>query len=59
VALAWVLRQKGVITIPKATQPAHVRANIKALNVKLDQDDLAALDSAFPPPRRGRPLDMT
>jgi len=59
VALAWVLRQKGVITIPKATQPAHVRANIKALDVKLDQDDLAALDSALPPPRRGRPLDMT
>jgi diketogulonate reductase-like aldo/keto reductase len=59
VALAWVLRQKGVITIPKATQPEHVRANIKALDVKLDQDDLAALDSAFPPPRRARPLDMT
>src|SRR5262249_4590777 len=59
VALAWVLRQRGVITIPKATQPEHVRANIKALDVKLDQDDLAALDSAFPPPRRARPLDMS
>jgi diketogulonate reductase-like aldo/keto reductase len=59
VALAWVLRQKGVITIPKATKPEHVRANIKALDVKLDQDDLAALDSAFPPPRRAHPLDMT
>jgi diketogulonate reductase-like aldo/keto reductase len=59
VALAWGLRQPGVITIPKATQPEHVRANIKALDVKLDQDDLAALDSAFPPPRRARPLDMT
>ena len=58
-ALAWVLRQKGVITIPKATKPEHVRANIKALDVKLDQDDLAALDSAFPPPRRAHPLDMT
>jgi len=58
VALAWVLRQKGVITIPKATQPEHVRANIKALDVKLDPHDLAALDSAFPPPRRARPLEM-
>ena len=59
VALAWVLRQSGVITIPKATQPEHVRANMKALEVELDQDDLAVLDSAFPPPRRARPLDMT
>jgi diketogulonate reductase-like aldo/keto reductase len=59
VALAWVLRQSGVITIPKATQPEHVRANMKALEVELDQDDLALLDSAFPPPRRARPLDMT
>ena len=28
VALAWVLRQPGVITIPKATKPEHVRANV-------------------------------
>ena len=59
VALAWVLRQPGVVTIPKATAPGHVRANIKATEVKLDADDLAALDAAFPPPRRPGPLDMT
>jgi diketogulonate reductase-like aldo/keto reductase len=59
VALAWVLRQPGVITIPKATQPEHVRANIKALDVKLAMDDLAALDAEFPPPRRPSPLAMT
>jgi diketogulonate reductase-like aldo/keto reductase len=59
VALAWVLRQPGVVTIPKATRPEHVRANIKAVDVELDAEDLAALDAAFPPPRRGAPLDMT
>jgi diketogulonate reductase-like aldo/keto reductase len=59
VALAWVLRQPGVITIPKATQPEHVRANIKAVDIKLDTDDLAALDAAFPPPKRASPLAMT
>jgi len=59
VALAWVLRQSGVVTIPKATKPEHVRANIKALDVKLDADDLAALDAAFPPPKRAGPLEMT
>jgi len=59
VALAWVLRQPGVIAIPKATNPAHVRANMKALDVKLDAEDLKALDAAFPPPQRGSPLAMT
>jgi diketogulonate reductase-like aldo/keto reductase len=59
VALAWVLRQPGVVTIPKATNPEHVRANIKALDVKLDAADLAALDAAFPPPKRSSALDMT
>jgi diketogulonate reductase-like aldo/keto reductase len=48
-----------MITIPKATQPEHVRANIKAVDVKLDAEDLAALDAAFPPPKRGSPLEMT
>jgi len=59
IALAWVLRQPGVITIPKAVKPDHVRANMKALDVKLDADDLEALDAAFPPPERAAPLDMT
>jgi diketogulonate reductase-like aldo/keto reductase len=59
VALAWVLRQPGVVTIPKAVRPEHVRANLKALDVKLDAQDLAALDAAFPPPKRAAPLDMT
>jgi diketogulonate reductase-like aldo/keto reductase len=59
VALAWVLRQPEVVTIPKATNPEHVRANIKAVDVKLDAEDLAALDAAFPPPRRAAALDMT
>jgi diketogulonate reductase-like aldo/keto reductase len=59
IALAWVLRQPGVITIPKAVKPEHVRANLKALDVKLDAGDLKALDAAFPPPQRATPLDMT
>jgi diketogulonate reductase-like aldo/keto reductase len=59
IALAWVLRHPGVVTIPKATNPAHVRANVKAVDVKLDAEDLAALDAAFPAPRRAAPLDMT
>jgi diketogulonate reductase-like aldo/keto reductase len=59
VALAWVLRHPGMITIPKATRPEHVRANLRALDLELDAEDLAALDAAFPPPKRASPLEMT
>jgi diketogulonate reductase-like aldo/keto reductase len=58
IALAWALRHPGVVAIPKAVRPEHVRANMKALEVKLDADDLKALDAAFPPPQRAVPLDM-
>jgi diketogulonate reductase-like aldo/keto reductase len=58
VAIAWVLRQPGVIAIPKATKPDHVRANAAAATLTLDASDLAALDAAFPPPKRGTPLEV-
>ena len=58
VALAWLLRQDGFIAIPKATDPAHLRENIAALDLKLDDEALAALDRAFPPPKKRQPLGM-
>jgi diketogulonate reductase-like aldo/keto reductase len=58
VALAWLLRQDGVIAIPKATNLAHVREDIAALDVALDADALAALDRVFPPPNKRAPLAM-
>lgn len=57
-ALAWVLRQKGVIAIPKASTAAHVRANLAAASLVLGEQDLAELDRAFPPPRRKQALGM-
>ena len=58
VALAWVLRLPGVIAIPKAAQVSHVRENRAALDLKLTEDDLKALDQAFPPPQRAQALEM-
>jgi diketogulonate reductase-like aldo/keto reductase len=58
IALAWVLRRPDVIAIPKAATIEHVTANRQALDVKLDDSALAALDRAFPPPRRKTPLAM-
>ncbi|GMA14487.1 aldo/keto reductase [Deinococcus metallilatus] len=58
VALAWVLRQPGVIAIPKASREEHVRENRAAVDVRLSEEDLAQLDRAFPAPMRPVPLEM-
>jgi diketogulonate reductase-like aldo/keto reductase len=58
IALAWLCRQDGVVAIPKAVSPEHVRANRVALDIVLADDDLALLDGAFPAPRGPVPLDM-
>ena len=58
IVLAWVMRQDGVIAIPKASRPEHVRDNRAALDIALTADDLAELDRLFPPPRRKQPLEM-
>jgi diketogulonate reductase-like aldo/keto reductase len=58
IALAWVLRQKDVVAIPKATGHDHVRENAAALEVSLTEEDLTELDRAFRPPSRKAPLEM-
>ena len=60
VALAWLLRQDGVVVIPKAVRREHVRANRAALDLApaLTAEDLAQLDAGFPAPRRRQPLAM-
>src|SRR6266850_6797384 len=58
IALAWLLRQNGTIVIPKAARPEHVRENRGALDVALTEEDLAALDRAFPPPKSRSALGM-
>ena len=58
IALAFVLSRPGVIAIPKSGKAAHVRDNAGAAGIELTPADLKALDAAFPPPRRKRPLEM-
>jgi diketogulonate reductase-like aldo/keto reductase len=58
VALAWLLRRDGMMVIPKATQPEHVRDNRSALDLRLTADDLGVIDRAFPPPKRRSALGM-
>jgi diketogulonate reductase-like aldo/keto reductase len=58
VALAWVLRTGGVIAIPRAGRPHHVRDNCRALELSFSARDLDDLERAFPPPDEPQPLNM-
>ena len=58
IALAWVLRQPGVIAIPKASNETHVRDNARSIDIELTKEDLADLDREFPPPTSKEPLPM-
>ncbi|QKZ05953.1 aldo/keto reductase [Pseudomonas eucalypticola] len=58
VCLAWAVRQDGVIAIPKAVDPLHVRLNAAAAALQLEGDDLHLIDQACPPPRRKQHLAM-
>jgi len=57
-ALAWVLAQSGVVTIPKSASRERVKENFAALEVELSTDVLAELDRAFPPPKGKQALEM-
>ena len=56
VAIAWTLRFPSMVSIPKATAPAHVEEVAAARDVQLTGEDLAAIDRAFPPPEPGARL---
>jgi diketogulonate reductase-like aldo/keto reductase len=57
-ALAFLLERDGVIAIPKTSNAARVTENRDAVSLDLSDEDLAALDAAFPPPSRKKPLEM-
>jgi diketogulonate reductase-like aldo/keto reductase len=58
IALAWMLRQEGVITIPKAGTAEHAREDYETLGITLTKPDLDELNRAFPPPKSAQPLSM-
>ena len=57
-ALAWVLAQPGVATIPKSSTRERVKENLGAVEIKLSPQLLAELDKAFPPPKGKQALQM-
>ena len=58
IALAWVLRQPGMVAIPKASNEKHVRDNARSIDIKLTDEDFANLGREFPPPKSKKSLAM-
>jgi diketogulonate reductase-like aldo/keto reductase len=58
VALAWCLREPGLVAIPKSVRLARIEENLRAAQLRLTPEDLEQIDQAFPPPRSKRPLEM-
>ncbi|MBV9529591.1 MAG: aldo/keto reductase [Bradyrhizobium sp.] len=58
VALAFLTRSPALFAIPKASTPEHAAENAAAGDLSLSQNDISALDAAFPrgPRRAGLPM---
>ena len=58
IAIAWSMRSGFAISIPKATNPAHVRENAVAGAITLTAEDFSEIDAGHPPPRKKQGLDV-
>lgn len=56
--LLFVLRQDNISAIPRSSKKEHVLENSKVVGLELDDEDLALIDSEFPPPDRKMYLDI-
>jgi diketogulonate reductase-like aldo/keto reductase len=58
VALSFLTRQQQLFAIPKASSAEHAADNAAAGDLKLDDDDIASLEKAFPRGPKPRSLPM-
>ena len=58
IALAWLMHQEQIISIPKAINPQHIKENYAALEIKLTAEDFKLIDRKFKPPSRKISLAM-
>lgn len=57
ILLAFVMRQKDVIAIPKAVGKAHIDENLAAADINLTEEDMEMLSASFPPPEDKIPME--
>ncbi|BCZ44940.1 hypothetical protein psyc5s11_10070 [Clostridium gelidum] len=58
IALAWTIREKNIISIPKASTVDHVIENAKATSITLSSKDIERLEVVFQKPNRKMSLDI-
>ena len=58
VLLGFILRDPGLIPIPKAGSVKHVQENAAMLHIALTDDEIALLSDTFPAPNYKTPLDI-
>jgi diketogulonate reductase-like aldo/keto reductase len=47
IAINWLISKKNIITIPKSTNPEHLKENLGALGWKLSEEYMKKLDEEF------------
>lgn len=57
ILLAFVLREKDVIAIPKAVGVEHIDENIAAAEIGLTDEDIEQLSESFPAPEEKIPME--
>ncbi|WP_413367904.1 aldo/keto reductase [Lysinibacillus sp. 3P01SB] len=58
ILLAWCIRAGDVIAVPKSGNPEHVKANARALEIKLNDEELNLIEAIFPRPLHKTPLEV-
>jgi diketogulonate reductase-like aldo/keto reductase len=58
VALNFLTSHDNVFTIPKTTRSERVKENSEGVGWKLTENDIVAIDKAFPPPTYDTPLGI-
>ena len=56
--LLFVMRHDNVIAIPKSSKKEHIIENSKVLELEINDEDIALIDSEFPPPSMKTYLDI-
>lgn len=58
ILLAWNIRDGHTIAIPRSSRPEHTLQNAAADRITLCEEELRAIDRAYPAPTRKQYLDM-
>ncbi|MFC6323665.1 aldo/keto reductase [Companilactobacillus baiquanensis] len=56
--LAWVIRNRDLLSIPKSSSVEHLKANMAATDIEFTADELELIDSQYPRPNKKTQLEV-